>query len=204
MRTGWQLLTPSAEPLTLEDAKSHLRIDLEDDDPGIFRRVRGARSQAEQYMRRGLLTQTWLYGQDVWTDEILLPMAAPLQGVPIVRYYNSAGVQQTLSTSVYTVDALSEPGRIVKAPLQIWPVLQANRAMAVTVEYIVGWTSVALIPPDILDAIYLLLGDSEEFREGTVSSNGTLQSLPNGVTAKLAPHRVWWHESACEVNDWAA
>jgi hypothetical protein len=53
-------------------------------------------------------------------------MAAPLQSVTTVKYYDASGVLQTLASTVYQVDTVSQPGRIVLAPTQIWPTVQAN------------------------------------------------------------------------------
>ena len=193
MNTAWALTTPpTLEPLTVDEAKQQLRIDNDADDAAVDRRLKSARSQAETYLMRGLLTQTWTYAQDVWSDEILLPMAAPLASVTSVKYYDASGTLTTLATTVYLADLLSEPGRVVLKPAQTWPALQANRVLAVEIVYVVGWTSANLITPEIVDAVCLLLGDRQEFRQQTVVTNQQLVSLPNGVEALLAPHRRWW------------
>ena len=194
MNTAWALQTgPTIEPLTVDEAKLQLRIDSDTDDAAVERRLRSARSQAETYLMRGLLTQTWQYAQDDWADEILLPMAAPLQSVTSVKYYDTSGVLTTLATTVYLADLLSEPGRVVLKPAQIWPALQANRVLAVEIVYVVGFAAADLIPADIVDGVCLLLGDRQEFRQQTVlTSQQGLAALPNGVEAILAPHRRWW------------
>jgi uncharacterized phiE125 gp8 family phage protein len=127
-----------------------------------------------------------------------LPRAAPLQSVTSVKYYDTSGVQQTLSASTYQVDTFSEPGRILLAPNQVWPSVQAGRALAVEVLYVVGWTSADNIPADILEAIYLRVGTRHAFREDVIAGSGiTVASLPDGVEALLAQHRVWWREPVC-------
>jgi uncharacterized phiE125 gp8 family phage protein len=198
MNTAWALQTaPTDEPLTVDDAKQQLRLDTDADDAAVERRLKSARSQAETYLMRGLLTQTWTYAQDDWSDEILLPMAAPLASVTSVKYYDTSGVLTTLATTVYLADLLSEPGRVVLKPEQTWPALQANRVLAVEIIYVVGWTAADLITPEIVDAVCLLLGDRQEFRQQTVLTSQQLVSLPNGVEALLAPHRRWWRPPGC-------
>lgn len=196
------------EPILLADAKLQLRIDTTADDVAVARRISGARARAEAYLMRGLVTQVWIYAQDGWTDEIQLPMAAPLQNnpleaggstAPVVQYYDTAGTLQTLATTYYTVDTISEPGCIRRAPNQSWPSLQADRQLAVKITYVVGYTSAASIPADIIDGIYLLLGDSQEFRQQTVMTGAgqTVTQLPNGAEACLAPHRRWFTPPTC-------
>lgn len=203
MNTAWTVVTPPAsEPLTVEQAKEHLRLDTNDEDAGVERRTRSARTQAENFMRRGILTQTLKYTQDYFSDEIQLPRAAPLQSVTTVQYYDTTGALVTLASSVYLVDDVSRPARIRRAPNQSWPALQACRPMAVVITYKVGWTDPTLIPADIIDAICLLLGDRHEFRENTIAGSGVaLTELPNGADALLMPYRVWWHAPTCEAVD---
>ena len=199
MNAAWNLVTPATVfPLTLEAAKRQCRldVDLNADDEDTERRLRSATRQAEEYLGRGLTTQTWAYAQDCFTGTILLPRAAPLQTTPIapvVTYYDTSGVLQTLSTSVYLVDARSEPGRLHLAPGQAWPAVQAARPLAVIVTYVVGWADVDDIPADIVDAVALLVGDRDANRENAIVGLAVAE-LPNGVTSLLANHRLYWQE----------
>ena len=199
MRVAWQLTeAPTVFPLTLEAAKRQCRIDVDltSEDEDTERRLRSATRQAEEYLGRGLTTQTWAYAQDWFTDEILLPRAAPLQTLPtppVVTYYDTSGVLQTLATSVYIVDARSEPGRLHLAPGQSWPAVHASRPLAVIVTYLVGWADVDEIPLDIVDAIALLVGDRDAHREQSIVGTNVAE-LPTGVSALLAPHRLYWQE----------
>jgi uncharacterized phiE125 gp8 family phage protein len=199
VNVAWQRTVAAlVDPITVEDAKSHVREVVNDEDGDIARRIRSATEQAENYLHRGLLTQSWTYAQDYFTDELWLPRAAPLQSVTSVKYYDTSGVQQTLSASTYQVDTFSEPGRILLAPNQVWPSVQAGRALAVEVLYVVGWTSSDNIPADILEAIYLRVGTRHAFREDVIAGSGiTVASLPDGVEALLAQHRIWWREPVC-------
>lgn len=191
MNYAYQQTTASSVPiLTTANAKLQLRIDNTTDDTAIDRRVASATFQAEQYLMRGLTTQTWKYAQDDWTDIIALPMAAPLASVSSVKYYDASGVQQTLATTVYGVDTLSEPGRVYLKPNQVWPALQSDQPLPIEIIYVVGYTTAALVPADIIDAICLLLGDRQEFRTDTMA--GSHSTMANGAAALLAPHRRFW------------
>lgn len=198
MRWAFQLVTaPVLEPITEGEAVEHLNLSSANVQTSrLHQCIRGARGSAEQYMGRGLLTQTWKYAQDVFGDEIWLPMAAPLQSVTTVKYYDTAGNLATLASSVYVVDTLSEPGRIFLAPSQTWPSLQSGRALAVEITYVVGWTDPALIPPAIIDGLYLAIGDSYEHRESTLVGQTTTE-LPSSALHKFALHLVSWVEP-CE------
>jgi uncharacterized phiE125 gp8 family phage protein len=193
---GWSFklsTAPAVEPISLADAKLDRRITVNDDDSGTERRIRSARSRVETFLERGLLTQSWTYYQDSFTPSWQLPMAAPLQSVTSIKYYDVDGSQQTLSSSVYLVDTMHEPARIHLKSGQSWPGVQSGRPLAVEVIYVVGWTSAEDIPPDILDAIYLYVGDRDELRENTVMGVGyAVQELPDGAEKILWPYRRRW------------
>lgn len=197
MKWAFQLVTgPALEPITEGEAIEHLNLSLANVQVSrLYQSIRGARDAAEKYMGRGLLTQTWKYAQDAFTTEIWLPMAAPLQSVT-VQYYNTSGTLTTLSSSVYVVDLLSEPGRICLGPNQVWPSLQTGRSLAVEITYVVGWTDPAMIPPSIVDGLYLAIGDSYEHRESTLVGVTTTE-LPSSALHKFALHLVSWVEP-CE------
>jgi hypothetical protein len=52
-------LAPSAEPVTLLEAKAHLRVDVTDDDLLITNLISAARVHAENVCRRAFVTQKW-------------------------------------------------------------------------------------------------------------------------------------------------
>lgn len=199
MNVAWtRTVEPAAgnEPVTLAEAKAQVRQTLTTDDTYLGTLIIAARNVAEEYLSRGLYTQTWMLAQDRWSNELWLPRAAPLQSVTSVKYYDDAGTLQTLGTSTYLVDTISEPGRIVRAPLQIWPVLQASRPNAVEVQYVVGWTAVASIPQAIKLGMQLLIGHWYAHREAV--SEAAAAVLPFAVETLWAPYRLWWRPSIGE------
>jgi uncharacterized phiE125 gp8 family phage protein len=156
MTADWTLVTaPTDVPLTLVEAKAQCRITLTDEDTLLTSYVGAARQAAEQYLGRGLLTQTWALQLSDWADRIPLPMAGPLQSVTSVAYYNDAGTLTTLAPSTYLVDLRAEPGRVMRAPNQVWPTLQSDRLIGVVITYVVGWASAAVLPDLIKQGLRL-------------------------------------------------
>jgi len=164
----WALLTaPTEEPLSIAEAKAQARVTHDDEDGVWDGYISAARAAAEDYMSRGLLTQTWVFTLPYFADSIWLPMAAPLQSVTSIKYYDSAGVQQTLSTTIYDVDTTSRPGRIVRKPQQTWPSVQSDRIVSrIEITYKVGWTSKELIPDRIRQGLLVYVGYLDCDREG--------------------------------------
>jgi hypothetical protein len=77
-----QKVAPAVEPLTLEEAKNHLRVDadIDEDDALINNLIAAARQDCEKFQNRAYITQTWELWLDAWPekDYIELPLP-PLQ-----------------------------------------------------------------------------------------------------------------------------
>jgi len=73
---------PTEEPIELSEAKTHLRVEIDDDDGLIQGMIKAARENCEAVTHRALITQTWKYYLDKWPDKdyIELPLP-PLQSV---------------------------------------------------------------------------------------------------------------------------
>ncbi len=188
---GLSLVTaPAAEPVTLAEAKLHLRQeDSTADDTLITALIVAARENVEQFTRRALIEQTW----KLWLDEfpssgvIYLPKS-PLRSVVAVTYVDGAGAVQTLATTEYAIDTAATPGRIYLAYDKSWPSTRAIQD-AVRVEFKGGYgTAATAVPEGIKAAMKLIIGDLYENRERTVV--GTIANELPAVDALLWPHRV--------------
>lgn len=124
MRPRLHLVTPPAsEPVTLAEAKAHLRLESTDDDAYVTVLIQAARQYVEEVCWRGVLTQTWeaiLPGFPAW--ELELPRGH-LGSIVSITYTDDSGTVQTLDPSVYVADTASVPGRLMLAYGKSWPVL---------------------------------------------------------------------------------
>lgn len=192
------LITPPAlEPITLQEALDHLRLDLGVDNATVTAAIAGARKYAEEFLWRGLVTQTWELVLEAFPDDGCLPVKSmQRQGIELpkgnlvsvtsVKYIDGNGTEQTMSTGDYTVDTVSEPGRIRLAYNKTWPTVRPQWD-AVRVRYVVGW-SVANVPQPIKNALLLLVAQLYENRVPEVA--GTLSSIEFAVEALLGPYRL--------------
>jgi uncharacterized phiE125 gp8 family phage protein len=155
--TSWAVTTaPAEEPVSIEEAKLYVGITDVDSDALVEGWIRTARHAAEDYLGRGLFTQTRKFFLSDFANVMPLPMAAPLAEVTSVKYYDADGAFQTLSTDVYAADTEARPGAVVLKPDQTWPSLHSTRLQwRVEITYVVGWTSRALIPDRIKQGILI-------------------------------------------------
>jgi len=191
---------PVQEPVTVNDAKLHCRalIDVNDEDSIINTYIRAARELGEGRTGRGWYTQTWKATASGFADEMPLQMAGPLQSVTSVKYYDSDGALQTLSSSNYTVDTVSTPGRVCLAPGYTWPSLQADRrSWRVEIIYVVGQTSVAAIPSAFKVGTLLMVDHLYENRSVVQVGVGIgAVELPLTVSAFWGD-QVYWAPPVC-------
>lgn len=177
---------PTSEPLTTQDAKDHMGVTITDDDTRIAAFIKAARGYVENVTNRVLITQTWDIFRDTFPVVIEVPKA-PLQSVTTVKYIDTDGNEQTLSSSVYTVDTDSDPGRIYLSYLQSWPTIRGMRH-AITIRIIAGYGAATAVPQPIKQAMLLLIASS--YCEGEATAPISLSKIPYGVEALLAPYRI--------------
>jgi uncharacterized phiE125 gp8 family phage protein len=195
---------PTTEPVSKDEAKLHIRHVLAagdtTEDALLDRQIVAARDWVQEYTGRSLYTQTWQCSLPAFPERLWLPMAAPLQSVTFVKYYDSDNVLQTLSASLYTLPAFHEPAQLARASNESWPSTYL-REDAVQIEYVTGATSAADIPRPLVQAVLLLVGHWYEQREAVLM--GTIsKEVEMAVTALCAPYRlalrepefcgVWW------------
>lgn len=139
-------VAPTLMPVTLEEAKSELDIlDDTSQDLKIIRKVMEAADQVERDSRRVLMTQTWQLFMDEFPCGPIELRKVPVQSVTFIKYYDG-GTLNTLSSSVYQTDLVSEPCRILPIYGEIWPSVDCDKLNAVQVEFVAGYTAQASVP----------------------------------------------------------
>lgn len=184
---GLQLLVaPTTQPVSLEEAKEHLRIapgDI-DLDAEVGRLIRRATARAEKITQRSLAVKSWRLILDRFPRGAISIPLPPLKSVEAIAYTDAAGAEQVLDESAYVVNPYGLIGQITPAMGKCWPAT-APQDMALRVDFTAGYDEV---PEDIVAAILLLVGHFDQNREAATS--GTMSVLPLGVDALLSPHCI--------------
>lgn len=181
---------PTEEPVSIDEAKTHCRIENTEENGYVQGLIVAARQMVENYTNRALITQTWKAYFDrfpIGYNPVDLPKA-PVQSVTSITYVDSDGDTQTLASSEYTVDTDSEPGRFYLAYNKTWPSVR-NVAKAVTVTFTAGYGDAEDVPDAIKQAMFLMIGHLYENRE--VLSPVKLEEVPMAFKALLSPYRIW-------------
>lgn len=208
---------PDKEPLSLDDAKQHLRVDSDmvDDDSLISSLITAARQWVEEITGHSVPQQTWqlalpgfpgatgVLGVPVYgVDPLMLP-GTPVSGSVAYRYalHLGRGPVQSI-TSVQYLDAtgalvtLDPAGYVLSADNWDATITPAPGSIwpvsivhpeGVVIKYVAGY---ATVPAPILAAMKILIGTWYENREAVTLVRFTADEVPFTVTALLSPYRV--------------
>jgi len=178
---------PAAEPVSLAEAKAHLRLDHTDEDTYVAGLGVAARRLAEARTGRSFVTQTWRLTLDALPpgDEIRL-LRGPVQSVMALRVFDADDAASVVSADNYAIDGEARPARLKRTPGAVWPAV--GRALAgVEVEYVAGFGPAATdTPQELRQAILMLIAEFYERRE--ILSEKRLYEAPAAVEALLAPY----------------
>ena len=186
---------PLKQPLTLAEAKEHLRIELSDvtEDDLVLSLIKAACKRAEDFLGRRLITQTYYYYLKQWPkgDYIILPYGK-LQAGAIITYTDSNEAPYTFSSTLYYTDTDSEPGRIVLRYGESWPTDTLDSKNPIRVEFICGYgTDPNDVPATIRTGIKYLIGhwhsNREPFLVGTV-----VAEVDQTFTDILSTEKLYW------------
>ena len=197
-----QSVAPTAEPVTLVQAKEQLNIDAGEDvdDSYLSGLIEAARDVVEIETGRQLMTATWKLTTDQFPagrQSMWLPKP-PLQSITTVSYKEAdAGVATTWSSSNYNVSTEREPGLVWPVYGSTWPSTR-HEGDEVTITYVTGYTSAALVPSGIKHAILLLIAHWNAHREE--SAEASPSRIPAGAARLINNWRIgeeWLNYSGC-------
>jgi uncharacterized phiE125 gp8 family phage protein len=186
------LLTAPVElPVSVAEAKAHLRVDHNREDAYIASAIQAATSHAQAFTRRQFVTATWALTLDQFpVQEIRLPLA-PLRSAR-VAYVDPSLSSVEWDVAEYVVDAhkgeFALPGRIHPKRGRSFPTTHPDYPGAV-VPFEAGYGAAADVPAAIKHAILLTVGDLFENRATSVIGS-PVSPLTMTSERLLWPYRV--------------
>ena len=185
----YQVITPaSTYPVSLTEAKSHLKVDTTADDTYITSIIKAATQLSEEYTNRFFI--------DTVIDQTCSDFAqlqtlfkSKVSAVAHVKYYDNDNSLQTLSATIYDTQLQYEPSQIQLAENQSFPSI-TKRNDAVVARYTVGYGSAASDVPEIIkQAILLTIGNFYQNRNSVVIGRIATE-LPMNVKWLLDTYKV--------------
>lgn len=181
---------PVVEPVSVSDAKAHLRVDGDEDNFYIASLISAAREWVEAYLDRTLIKTQWTVRLDGFPiDDIELPRPpmSQTQTEVVITYTSEAGFVATLSTDLYRADRAATPGVVRPLRTGNWP-SHMDDANAVTITWWAGYGADGKsVPAPIRHAILMLVGQWYERRAAADSMGGS--EVPFGVSSLLSSQK---------------
>ena len=167
---------PVAEPISVADAKTFLRVDGSDEDGIIGNLITAVRVQAENYLRRRLISQSWKVAFDGTAPAAVHLPYLPAQSVTSVTLKTRAGIETVMDSERYYLTAGNE-------------VLMFDTYLCshlIEVVYVAGYgDSSSDVPEPIRQGMLQQIG---YFYEGR-GNNG---NMPVPVKSLWEPYRINW------------
>lgn len=191
------LVTPPAEmPVSLAQAKEHLRVDHDEDDDLIEAAIAAAVGHLDGYggiLGRALMPQEWSEYASFWPASRAIELRlAPVLEIIEIRSRDADGVETVLDENAYRllVPASSRPVLLFGVDTALPSLSSAPDALSVT--YRAGYEDAEgnpAVPPALISAIKLMVGDLYRFPE-TVAQ-GSVSAVPMSTTVDrlVSPYR---------------
>lgn len=177
---------PGSEPVTLEEAKAHLKVDGSDEDVYITSLITVARSLCETYAGLSFVTQTRRVELDGFCGrDVILPYG-PVTGITSFVYSDPEGIEQSIDNTTYRLDMQSGLSKV--RVTESWP--YTNRTLNnVVIEYTAGY---AEVPAVIKHAILMTLATLYENRQDEIT--GSVANVLHWSSEKLLDTvKVYWN-----------
>ena len=187
--TAALITAPALEPVTLADAKAHLRLDTDDDNQLLTAAIVAARVHVEALTRRLLIEQSWRVYLDQWPRKRIVRLTpAPLISVDVVTVYDAEGDPTVVSEDDYEVDTVAVPGRLVLSGTA--PVVVGKAVNGIEIDVTAGYGPSSVdVPAPLRQAIMMLVAHWYEHR-GAVGHDMAGAIPPLGFDALIAPYRI--------------
>lgn len=206
------ITAPATEPVTVNEAKAHLRVEVSDDDSLITDMIKAARELVEQETNLALITQIWGLYLDRWTEVqsyvdavdtrhwsglsaysatpyqqkgIELPKS-PIISIDSIKLYADDDTFTTWDSSNYFLS--HEIPATVYLRNGVADPTATRTKEGIVIQYQAGYGNATAVPYALKLAIKQILSSWYEKREDI--SEMTLDHVPNSVQRILSKFRT--------------
>lgn len=175
---------PASEPLSLDEVKKFLRLELSETEEDVLLTtlIAGAREYAESYQNRPLVTQTWQLYLDRFPYDPEIELKPGLQSVVSVKYTTADGAEIVFSADNYEVDNKSIIGKLILKNGISWPTDKLKSVNGVCVEFVCGYGDAEDVPKLTKTAMKIWIAYQYADRQG--------EEQPKAVDILLNSERV--------------
>ena len=187
-----KLITPSAlTPVTLTEAKDHLKVTGTDSDTLIQTYLNAAIKRVENYRQSPVMDSEWELYAKYWPTSINL-QKHPVSAINSVKYYDDDNVLQTVTASDYRLQDFRVPCRL-EFDGDFTEPSTYDREYPIIVNFNAGYgyaasASYALIK----QVIFLELGTYHEIRQTEMAGMGLSNVQMKNASTELLDGETMW------------
>lgn len=181
---GWlvQTVPPVETPVSVEEAKSWLRVDHDEEDASILAIINAATAELDGkdgILGQTLVTQTWRADYDRFPagTELRLPLS-PVQSAT-VAYWDADNADQVFADYVLLTDYVGAYLSLTAGAS--WPASYA-RNDAVRVTFVAGYGDATAVSPAVKQSILLRVGDLYLNREASIDGSQSINPTHRSMT----------------------
>ena len=176
-----QTSPPAMEPISLAEAKAHLRVTHYDDDAYIGTLIKTARQSIEAQTGLGLISQGWSVFLDDWPENGVIDLPqAPVLDIADIKVHGDDDTFAIIDPAHYYEDKVSRPARIILRGSRNWAA-PGRVANGIEILLTIGFTSV---PEPLREAILQLVGHWHETR-----GDDPAEVKPLALSQLIQPYR---------------
>lgn len=182
----WKVVSIIDTPvITVDEAKTYLRVDHDDEDHLIATLISAAMGAVERYTGRRLQRAT--IQEDVHKFERRILLRWPVFTLDSVEYIPS-GSQTYTSTDIYKVYDTSESRYVYQVPDTTFPSASAD-VYPVRITYKTGYEA-GNVPDQLKQTMYLLLGRMYESRADERQLSQASTTIPTTAEWMMNDYRI--------------
>ncbi|WEX07737.1 head-tail connector protein [Chelativorans sp. AA-79] len=181
--TLFRTADPAVDPISLGEAKEHMRVGHDSEDALIRGLIAAARQEVERATGTALINQSWRLLLDGWPcDDVVHLRRTPVREILSITVFDAEGAGSVLSPEHYQLDGISAPARLFLARKPM-PGLKLN---GIEIDFSAGFGEAGTDVPDLLKrAMLMLVTHWYEFR-GVYGTESQPVSFPDEYRRLIA------------------
>jgi uncharacterized phiE125 gp8 family phage protein len=150
------IIPPTEEPLSLAEAKIHLKVDGSDEDLTLPGLIKQAREYCEGYQNKRYITQTLeAYLDNFPCGNIEFRECSPVQSITSITYTDKDGKDTIFDSANYSLDNVAFVNEVYLNYGKNWPSITLKPINGVKIRFIAGYGNAASVPETVKHAMIL-------------------------------------------------
>ena len=188
-----KLITPSTlTPVTLPEAKAHLKVTVSDEDTLIQTYLDAAIKRVENHRQAPVMSSEWELYLRAWQSNVNL-QKHPVTAINSVKYYDEDNVLQTVTSSDYRLQDFRVPCRLEFDSTDFDNPSTADREYPIVVNFQAGYTYAASANYALIkQVIFGELGTFNEIKQTEMAGMGLVNVQMKNMSIDLLDSESMW------------